>query len=905
VTRPPAWIERPLRYVLAKSAGHLPPGPRDEAADTAWRVCAAAGARGGPSAFTLAAAGEIADFLSNRLALGAGFGPRVTASGVPASHSRGFLMRFIFWRDDIGRAARRLRSHPATLALSVAMLALGIGVSTAMFTVLDALMLHPVPFRDAGRLTSVVLSSGRRFMANGSTPAQFHAWRAGAGFARVEAAAQSPVTFETPAGLVTKGGARISAGLFDMLGVRPIIGRTFLDGEGRAGSDDRILLSEEIWTTLYNRDPGVVGRRIRVSGVPTEVVGVMPAGFRFPYANSVTWQPIDFDAPPPGVRRANPQVYARLKPGIPEPDALRLADEALRAGVTLEPDQRTAFRPIAAGMVDPYSRRAVTALSIGVGLVFLVLCANAMNVLLTRLTSRSREFAVSAALGASRARLLREAIAETLLIAFAAAAAGLALAAGLVQIAQSCLPDGFLARTLTPIAISWRAVAATSLLGLLAAAIAGVTPAWMATRVDAANSLRGANARGGTDARSHTRLARGLLVAEVALAAALLAGAGQLVRTFVNLMHADRGLNAEGVVTGWISLPEFAFKDRPGRIAFASALEDRLRQLPGVAQVSLSDGLPPGAGAIYFGGIRSDAGTSAEGEMNFYGVSPRFFELFEIRLLAGRTFHEPSQPDEVIVGARLAATLWPGAAALGAGASAKTAPGHTLTIGKTTYRVAGVVQEIRNPSLDPRADRPELYFPLVVERDGRVEATAFGSGQISVALRCNASCPPLDTIAAAVRSLSAQVVIVTLGPMDAEYLKELARPRAAAALGGVFALVALLASAGGLFGVLTAAVARRRREFGIRVALGIAPSRLTGLVLRQALGLAAAGLLVGTFGAWMLARALASLTFGVSPADPLTWAVVCGSVATAVLLAAWRPSRQAARVSPAELLRAE
>src|SRR6185436_6235902 len=209
------------------------------------------------------------------------------------------------------------------------------GVSTAMFTVLDALMLHPVPFHDAGRLTSVALSSGRMVMMNGSTPAQFRAWRAGAGFARVEGAQQSPVTFETPAGLVTKGGARVSPGLFDMLGVQPILGRTFLEGEGRPGSDDRILLSEEIWTTLYNRDRGVIGRRIRVSGVPTEVVGIMPAGFRFPYASSVTWQPIDFDAPPPGVRRVSPQVYARLKPGVPEAGALRLADEALRAGVAL------------------------------------------------------------------------------------------------------------------------------------------------------------------------------------------------------------------------------------------------------------------------------------------------------------------------------------------------------------------------------------------------------------------------------------------------------------------------------------------------------------------------------------------------------------------------------------------
>jgi putative ABC transport system permease protein len=508
MARPSWWLERPVRFALAKTAAHFPPDRREEVADTAWHVCADAATRGS-SAFAAAAAGEIASLLSSRMTHGA---PRVTASRDSSPDRRDFLMIFI---DDFGRAARRLRSHPSTLALAIAMLALGIGVSTAMFTVLDALMLHPVPFRDAGRLTNVVIAAGRMAILNGSTAPQFLAWRGSAGFERVEGAQQSAVTFETPTGLVTKAGARVSTGLFDLLGVQPLLGRTFVEAEGRAGSDDRILLSEEIWTTLYGRDPGIVGRRIRVSGVPTEIVGVMPASFRFPYATTQTWQPIDFAAPPPGASRLRPQVYARLKQGMPRADTLRLADEALRAGVTLESDQRTAFRPIAAGMVDAYSRRAVTALSIGVGLVFLVLCANAMNVLLTRLSSRGREFGVCAALGASRERLLREAIAETLLIAFAAAAAGLLLAAGLVQIARSYLPDAFLARTLTPVAISWRAVAATSLLGLLAAAIAGLTPAWMATRVDAANSLRGTNARGGTDARSHTRLARGLLVAEV------------------------------------------------------------------------------------------------------------------------------------------------------------------------------------------------------------------------------------------------------------------------------------------------------------------------------------------------------------------------------------------------------
>ena len=891
---PAGWhrMEHPVRRVLRWSAGRVSAARREEIASAAWLACEAAGRRHGTVAFAKAVVAEMSDQVSMPLRVRLGRAPRVTNVSTPSSF-RGPSMRIV---HDVARASRRLRSGKGTLALAIGMLALAIGVTTAMFTVLDALMLHPVPFRDASRLTSVVITDGPRFLTSSPAPA-LRAWRGAAGFSRVEGAMQAPVTLETPSGLMTKGAARITPGLTEMLGVQPILGRAFAADEGRAGTDDRILLGEELWVSLYNRDPGIVGRRVRVSGVPVEVVGVMPAAFRFPNANSQAWQPIDFDAPPPSLARARPRVYARLKPGVPEADALRLADAALKAGVPLEPDQRTGFRPIAAGMVDAYSKRAVTALAIGVGLVFLVLCANAMNLLLTRLSSREREFGVCSALGASRARLLGEALIETALIGVAAAAAGLALATWLVATANASLPAAFLSRTLTPVAISWRAIAATSLLGVLAVAIAGLTPAWMGTKVDASDALRG-TARGGTAARSHRRLARGLLVAEVAFAAALLAGAAQLVRTFVNLVRADRGLNGEGVIGGWISLPDFAYRDRAGRIAFASSLEERLRALPGVTAVSMSAGLPPSTGTIYFGGVRSDVPGAAEldDEINLYQVTPRFFSLFEIAFVEGGTFPEPAVPTDVILGERLARRLWPDGPAVG----------RTLTMGgNVPYRVIGVVREIRNALLDPRLDPPEMYQPLVVERDGRVEAAAFGSGQISIALRAGASGPSLEAISTAIRDVSANAEIVTLGPMEDAYLKDLARPRAAAALGAVFAVVALLASAGGLFGVLNAAVARRRREFGIRVALGIEPRRLTRLVLRDAVGLAAAGLLVGVLGAWMLSRALVSLTYGVTAADPLSWAAVFGTLAVSVLLAAWRPCVHAARVSPSELLRTE
>jgi putative ABC transport system permease protein len=893
MTHPWWWLERPVRQAFRWSAARVSDQRRDEIAQVAWLACVDAARRRGAAAFVRTTAAELADILSAPLKMRAGLGPSLTL----IHHRSSFQGSPVTFLEDFRRAGRRLRSHPATLALSIGMLALAIGVTTTMFTVLDALVLHPVPFRDAGRLTGVVVAKENAFM-NSAPAAALRAWQDSGVFAGVEAAIQSPVELEGGDGLVSKGGARVTPGLLELLGVRPVLGRTFAAGEGRDGTADRILLSEELWVALFNRDPGIVGRVVRVSGVPTEVVGVLPAAFRFPYSNSMVWRPIDFRAPPPSLAQRRPMVFARLKPGMPEADALRLADEAARGAGALQPGEHARFRPIAAGMLDPYSRRAVLALSIGVGLVFLVLCANAMNLMLTRFSARRREFGVCSALGASRGRLLREALAETALVGAAAAAGGLALAMGLVKVATGYLPAELLTRTLTPVEISGRAILATSLLAFVAAAIAGITPALMATRIGAADALRG-TARGGTDERSHRRLTRGLLVAEVALAAALLAGAGQLVRTFVNLTRADRGLNAEGIVTGWVALPAFAFPDRAGRLAFAGALDDRLKQLPGVQQVSLSGGVPPGGGNLYFGAMRSDEASVPSGKalVHAYSVSGAFFDLFGIRLLAGRTFSAASSPDEIILGEQLAKRLFPSGAVVGRS--------FTLEGRQAPFQVVGVVREIRSPSLDPLLDEPEMYHPLFVEREGRVEASTFGTGNVFVALRCGASCPGADVIGRAIREVSAQAMIVRLGPMEEAYLKELARPRAAAALAAIFATVALLASAGGLFGVLSAAVARRRREFGIRVALGIAPDRLTRLVLADASRLAAIGVAAGVAGAWVLSRVMTSLTYGVSPADPITWAAVFGSVATAVLLAAWGPSRQAARVSPSELLRAE
>lgn len=891
-----AAVETMARVALRITGPELRAVPHDEILATIRATCREAALRGGRPAFAATAASELLDLVTLPLRRRLGRGPRIVdGSSFTPGAPRGPVMI----THDVRRAWTRLRRGHATFMLAVVMLALAVGITTAMFTVVDALMLRPVPFRDADTLSAVVSSveGGRGFMPFGP-PALLRAWRESGAFSAVEGVIQWPVVLEGGQGLISQAGARISPGMLRMLGVRPLHGRAFAEGEGRAGSDDRLLISEEVWDRVYARDPQIIGKRIQVSGTPMEVIGVMPKGFRFPYSRTQAWMPANFDSTASAYEKSRVMVFARLAPGVPAEDATKRADIAAHASGALARDRGTLLRPIAAGMVDAYSRRAVTALAVGVALVFLVLCFNAMNLMLTRFSARQREFGVLSALGASRGRLFREALAETALMGVAATVMAWLLAHGLVALAIRYLPDVFLSNTLAPIAVSTRTLAATSMLALSALAIAGIAPAWLATRVDAAESLRVVVR--GTEVKSRRRLSRALLVGEVALATTLLAGAALLTRTFVNLVHADRGLNAEGVITAWVSLPEFAFGERAGRLAFASTLEERLRHLPGVTQVSLSNGVPPGAGVIYFGEIRVQDPEPREielRELNIYNVTPRFFDLFGIRLRSGTTFSEPARGDEVIVGERLARTLWPDGQALG----------RTFTVGtgKLVHRVVGVVDEIRTPSLDPRVDVPEMYRPLAVDREGRVEHSALASGEIFVALRCDAACPPLPAVADAVRSISAQVLIPRLGFMDEAYLKELARPRAAAALAVVFGIVAVLACAGGLFGVLNASVASRRREFGIRVALGIEPARLRRLVMTDAAGLAAAGLAIGSLGGWILGQSLSAVSYGVQATDVPSWAGVCATLGLALLAAAWRPATEATRVDPVALLRQE
>jgi putative ABC transport system permease protein len=787
--------------------------------------------------------------------------------------------------QDLRYACRSLTRRPGMGVAAIAMLALGIGITAAMFTVVDALILRPAPFDEPEQLAKVFMGDKH---GGGETvaPAVLRAWRESAAFTGAESASPEIGLIELDATVLARGIARVTPGLFAMLGgVRPIVGRLFDNSEGRAGTDDRVVISEDLWRSLFGADPAIVGRRLAVNGESQVVVGVLPSEFRFPSWNTVIWRPINFDSPAPSAKGERAIAYVRFAPNVPRPDALRMATDAARAADSSNAQLRPWVEPLAGLLLDSYSERAVPMLAGGVILVFLVLCANVSSLLLARLTTRQREFSMRSALGASRARLIRQALVESSVLGVLGVVAGIAVGWALVSLSRTFLPEAFLLRTLNPLNIDVRALTVASLAGVLATLGAGLLPALIGTRVNAGESLRVIE-RGGTETRGARAVTHGLLIGEIALACTLLVGATLLVRSFINLAGTERGLDPKGVLTATMSLSRAAFPDRASRAVVAGSLAEQIRQLPGVRQVAWSYGLPPGGGGIAFGDWQSDVpgAPAVDLDIGRFNVGPEFFSLYGIPLLRGRTFEPSDTQGTVIVGERFARALWPGLDPVGRG----------FSWNNEQFHVIGLVREIHHPSLDARLDRPEFYEPF-----GGVGSYAMMS------IQCGGACPDTALVRQRLITAHGSVRVAEVRALEDVYLEQLARPRATAALGFAFAAIAVLAAAGGLFSVLSYAVGRRRREFGIRTALGASPAQIGQLVFRDGMVVAVAGIVVGAAAAWSLARALASLQYGVAITDPVTWAVVLGLLGVTTITASWRPAREAMRADPVMMLREE
>jgi predicted permease len=767
--------------------------------------------------------------------------------------------------QDMRYAGRTLGAAPGFTLAAAGMLALAIGITTAMFTVLDSLILRPVPFRDPDQLARVHLERRPRI-----PPTVLRAWRESPAFEAAELARRDSSLVEAGATVVTATVATVTPGVFDMLDARPIRGRLFDDS-----ARDGVLMSETLWRSLFDADPAVIGRAIRVDRRPLTIVGILPAHFRFPTAATALWRRLEID-------NAGQYAYVRFAKGLPREEAVRLAVDAAEAVDPGGARVTLGVYPLA-GAQDTYSTRAVPLLAAGVGLVFLILCANVCSLLLARLTARRREFSMRAALGASRGRLVRQALVESGALGVLGIAGGVGLAWALVSLARALLPEVVVAQSLNPLALDGRAMAVSSAAGCAGTLLAGLLPAWLGTRFDAQASLRVID-RGTTESRGARALTRTLLVGEVALACTLLLGGALLVRSFVNLVTADRGLQAAGVSMMWINLRAAAPAD-PALEALVRAIEDDLRGLPGVQLVAWSYGVPPRGGVQGSGDWFPDAPNSAPISMHVdrHIVSAEYFQLYGIQILKGRTF-EPSDPrTSVIVSERFAQALWPDADAVG----------RTFRVEDASLQVIGLAREIHYPSVDRGVDVPEIYHPFTLQ------------SLPMVSVRCHSSCPDSAVFRHLLAVRYPEVRVQSAGAIERDYARELAWPRVTAALAGAFAVIAVLASAGGLFSVLLYTVGRRRREFGIRTALGASPAQLRKIVLGDGLTVTVLGIVLGSVAALSLTRVVESMQYGVTMSDGLSWAIVLGLLVTTTLAAAWRPARTAARIDPVVLLREE
>jgi putative ABC transport system permease protein len=796
---------------------------------------------------------------------------------------------------DVRCSARALRRSPGFTAVAVLTLALGIGVTTAIYSLVRGVLVGPLPYGEPERIAMVFEKRPREnSLKTPAAPADYLDWRQ-----RNTVFAAMAAYDEASADLVGRGeplkldAGSVTADFFRVLGVRPLLGRLFEPGDDVEGRDGVVVLGYGAWQRCFAGDSSVVGRRVNLGGRQREVVGVLPETFRFPGMAEI-WLPMVFS---PEVQRWRSlhylRVYARLRPETSLPEA-RSAMESLGDALALEhPDTNAhhgvhvvALRDQLVGDVRPM----LLALMFAVVLVVLIACANVANLLLSRAALRRRELAIRGALGASGGRLVLLVLAESAVLSLTAGACGAFLAVWLTDILGLLLRSHVSSVGLADIAVNVPVLLFALGLSLATSLLAGLPAAWQATRVDLNESLKEGGRTSAGVSRPHLR--RGLVLAEVALSVILLAGAGLLLRTVARLHDVSPGFAPRNVLTVPLDLPETRY-GKPERIAsFYRGLLEATGQLPGVTAAGAVSQLPLG-GSDARTGVEIEGREAREGEptrMHRRTASPGYFEALGIPLRAGRGFEErdaQDAPPVLLVNETAARLYWPGRSPVGR---------RVRLAGTEAWReVVGVVGDVKHWGLD-QAVRPEMYFPPAQEPMAQVTLVVRAAGD------------PMSLVPAlrgALRRLDAELPLGTPVLMERVIERSVSPRWFFLTLMAAFAGLALVLAALGIYSVTSYGVAQRTHEIGVRMSLGARMADVRKLVLGETLRLSAGGIALGLLGAVMLGRFIEKQLFGVPPADPLTLAAVAGVLLGVSLLAADVPARRAARVDPTLALRGE
>jgi putative ABC transport system permease protein len=802
--------------------------------------------------------------------------------------------------QDLRHALRSLLARPATSAVIVATLGLGIGVTTAVFSLIDAVLLRPLPVREADRVVRVresLSAPDAEPQLMSLSPATYRLWREKADVFEGLAAATGTELVLTGADRPERfSGASVTWDFFHVLGIEPVLGRTFRPEEDRPGGDRVVLLGHALWQRRFGADPHILGKTLLLNGAPHTVLGVLPPALSHPYRAEM-WVPLALGEATPMEHSYYLYAPARLRPGIGLEQAEReLADLAGRLTDRYPPNAAprqahlTPLREELSGRVRPL----LAALLVAAGLVLLISGANVSSLLLARLLEQGREMAIRTALGASTGRLVRLFLCQSLLLAGLGCGAGLILA--LWSVGPIAAASPLYTEAIQEFDASIRLDAATFGFSVFCALAAGVffglLPALKAARFDPQSVLQ-REGRSSTLGRGGRRALAAVVASELAVAAVLLVGSGLLLQSFGRLLHTERGFDVERVLTLEVAFPHDRYPELRQRAAFLRAALEGIRALPGVAAAGFTSVQPlfPGTWTAPFN-VEGQTAPEPPGYrlVHHRSVSPGYFSSMQIPLLAGRDFtaqDDGSAPPVVVVSESLAQRYWPGQDPIG----------RRLRIGGPTSQrpwmsVVGVVGTLRETQ-DENLTWPDAwYLPYAQGPGGGYDTMTF---VVKARLEPHALTP---AVCGVLWSVDRDMAVYNVATLEELLGASLRQERFAALLVGLFGALGLALAAVGIYGVMSAAVARRTGEIGIRMALGARPRDIYRTVLGRGLLLAGAGGAAGLLAALALGRLMQSLLFEVSSADPLSFAasaLVLGAVAFA---ACAMPARRATRVDP-------
>ena len=806
------------------------------------------------------------------------------------NHRGGLLVLFNMLRD-VRYAIRQLTTTPGFSAVAILTLALGIGATTAIFSVVNGVLLRPLPYphpESLVRVHEIVDKFGRFSVA----PASFLDWRQqNTVFAHIAAFNSAGATLQTVDGPERVQGALVSSDLFDLLEVAPALGRTFRADEDMPGKDRVIVLSQGLWERRFNRDPNVLGQSVSLNGAPVTVVGIMPPNFTFP-GQSEFWRPLALNSANATRGAHFLGVIARLKPGVTvERAAVEMKTIAERLAVQYPESSANESADVIglhANMVE-HIRPALLAIFAAVGALILIACANVANLLLVRASIRSKEIAIRTALGAGRLRLILQLLAESVVLALAAGVAGVFIAYWAIRPIQT-LGTAIIPRA-DSIAIDGTVLVFALIVSIATGILFGLAPAWQASRATISSVLkeggRTSTAAGGRWIRS------GLLVAEVAMSLVLLVGAALLLRSFERLIHVDPGFRPEQVLAFRVALPNNAYPQDHHKIAFFSRLMERLETLPGVSAAGMIQSVPMRGDYVLSFTIegRPPVGPNQEPSANHRVISPDYFKAMGIPLLRGRSFtleDREKSPMVAIVDQKFVDRYFPDQDPMGKG----------LDIGNGTdgfYKIVGVVGSVLHDSLDGKPS-PTMYIPYTQDVFSSMWVVVRAKGeptQLSAAAR------------QAVRDIDSTLPAFAMTPLADVVSESIAQRRFSMLLIGVFGAIALVLAAVGLYGVVSYSVSQRTQEIGLRMAIGADRRDVLRLIVGGGMKLAVIGVVIGVAGALALSKVIATMLFELTPMDLVSYSGTVMVLLAVAMVACYVPARRAMRVDPIIALRAE